>query len=147
MIAAIADVVIVVESRDSGGSMHTVTEAERRDRPVFAAPGPVRSATSVGTNRLLRDGAHVVCDAGDVLVTLGLSSALSRSLRDPRPVPVPADAAVLDAVGWAPVSLDGLVARTHCPLGSLALSLHRLCDQGWLVERAGWFERVARSEP
>jgi len=57
VIAALADVVIVVESRELGGSMHTVAEAQRRDRPVFAAPGPVRSATSAGTNRLLRDGA------------------------------------------------------------------------------------------
>jgi DNA processing protein len=147
MIAAIADVVIVVESRDTGGSMHTVTEAEQRGRPVFAVPGPVRSAASVGTNRLLRDGAHVVCDAGDVLVALGLSSALSRSLRDPRPEPTPEDALVLAAVGWAPVSLDGLLARTECALGPLALTVNRLCEQGWLVERSGWFERVARSEP
>jgi DNA processing protein len=147
MIAAIADVVIVVESRDTGGSMHTVTEAERRGRPVFAAPGPVRSAASVGTNRLLRDGAHVVCDAGDILVALGLSSALSRPLRDPRPEPAPGDTAILDAIGWAPVSLDDVVARMQCPLGALALALNRLCDQGWLIERSGWFERVARSEP
>ena len=147
IIAAIADVVVVVESRHEGGSMHTVTEAERRGRPVFAAPGPVRSATSAGTNRLLRDGAHVVCDAGDVLVALGLSSALCRPLRDPRPQPSAEDAVVLDAVGWSPASLDGLAARTSCSLGQLALALNRLCEQGWLEERAGWFERVARREP
>jgi DNA processing protein len=146
IIAALADVVIVVESRDGGGSMHTVTEAERRGRPVFAAPGPVRSAASTGTNRLLRDGAHVVCDAGDVLVTLGLSSALARSVREVRPAPTASDAEVLEAVGWAPVSLDGLVTRTRHSLGELALSLHRLRDQGWVVERSGWFERVARPE-
>jgi DNA processing protein len=147
MIAAVADAVIVIESRDTGGSMHTVTEAERRGRPVFAAPGPVRSAVSMGTNRLLRDGANVVCDAGDVLVALGLSSALSRPLRDPRPDPAPEDSLVLDAIGWSPISLDGLVVRTQQPLGQLALALNRLCDQGWLAERSGWFERVARSEP
>ena len=147
LIATLADVVIVVESRDTGGSMHTVAEAERRGRPVFAAPGPIRSATSVGTNRLLRDGAHVVCDAGDVLVALGLSSALCRSLRDRRPAPAPEDAGVLDAIGWAPISLDRLAARTQQPLGQLALALNRLCAQGWVVERSGWFERVARSEP
>jgi DNA processing protein len=147
VIAALADVVIVVESRETGGSMHTVAEAERRGRPVFAAPGPVRSATSGGTNRLLRDGANVVCDSGDVLVALGLSSALCRPLRDPRPEPAPGDTPVLDAIGWTPISLGGLAARTQQPLGQLALALNRLCDQGWLVERSGWFERVARAEP
>jgi DNA processing protein len=147
LIAAIADVVIVVESREMGGSMHTVTEAERRGRVVFAAPGPVRSATSAGTNRLLRDGAHVVCDAGDVLVVLGLSSALCRPIHDSRPEPAPPDATVLEAVGWSPVSLDGLAARTQRPLGELALALTRLQEHGWVVERAGWYERAARSEP
>ena len=146
VIAALADVLVVVESRDRGGSMHTVAEAVRRGRPVFAAPGPIRSATSVGTNRLLRDGAHVLCDAGDVLLALGLSSALCRSVRDGRPEPSPADAEVLEAVGWSPVSLDTLASRTQLPLGQLALALDRLRDSGWLAERAGWLERVARSD-
>jgi DNA processing protein len=146
IIAALADAVVVVESRSTGGSMHTVAEAERRGRPVFAAPGPVRSASSAGTNRLLRDGAHVLCDAGDVLVTLGLSTALSRSVRDERPSPSPPDAELLAAVGWTPTSLAELAERVHRPLGELALGLARLCEQGWLAERGGWFERVARTE-
>lgn len=146
IIAALADVVVVVESRSTGGSMHTVTEAERRGKPVFAAPGPVRSATSAGTNRLLRDGAHVLCDADDVLVALGLSSALARPVADSRPEPDPDAAAVLDAVGWSPASLDEIAARVDRPLGALALALTRLCDLGWLAERSGWYERIARSE-
>jgi DNA processing protein len=147
IIAALADVVVVVESREAGGSMHTVAEAQRRDLPVFAAPGPVRSPMSTGTNKLLSEGAHVVRDAGDVLVALGLSSALTRTLRDTRPPPSTDDAAVLDAVGWSPISLAALADRVARPLGELALALSRLCEQGWLAERAGWFERVARSEP
>ena len=37
----------------TGGAMHTVDEALRRDRPVLAVPGPVSSPASAGTNRLL----------------------------------------------------------------------------------------------
>ena len=147
VIAALADVVVVVESREAGGSMHTVAEAIRRGRPVFAAPGSVRSATSSGTNRLLRDGAQVLCDAGDVLLALGLSSALERTVHDPRPLPSSADRELLDRVGWSPVSLDGLAVRTGRPLGELALALDRLRHDGWLVERGGWYEQVARAEP
>lgn len=146
VIAALADVVVVVESRELGGSMHTVAEAQRRDRPVFAAPGPVRSATSSGTNRLLRDGAQVLCDASDVLLALGLCAALLRSVQESRPEPSTEDAAVLDAVGWSPVSLDALAARANRPLGALALSLDRLRADGWLTERGGWYERIARSD-
>lgn len=146
IIAALADAVIVVESREIGGSMHTVNEAETRGRPVFAVPGPVRSNASSGTNRLLRDGAHVLCDVSDVLVTLGLSAALTRSIRDPRAEPVADDRTVLEAVGWSPASLDDLVARTQRPLAELALALSRLQDGGWVQARGGWYERVARRD-
>jgi DNA processing protein len=147
LIAALADLVVVVESREVGGSMHTVAEAARRDRPVYAVPGPGRSAASAGTNRLLRDGAQVACDAGDVLVGLGLSAALSRPLRDPRPPADPADLAVLDAIGWAPATIDGIVGASGLALGAVSLALARLTAQGWLAERGGWYERVARPEP
>ena len=147
IIAALADVVVVVESREMGGSMHTVAEAMRRGRPVFAAPGSIRSATSSGTNRLLRDGAQVLCDAGDVLVALGLSAALVRTVLDARAAPSAGDAALLELIGWSPVSLDGLAVRTGRGLGELAVALDRLQQGGWLVERGGWYEQVARSEP
>jgi len=56
IIAALADVVVVVESHARGGSMHTVDAALERDRPVMAVPGPVRSPASTGTNDLLAAG-------------------------------------------------------------------------------------------
>jgi DNA processing protein len=146
LIAALADIVVVVESREQGGSMHTVNEAERRARPVYAVPGPVRSAASTGTNRLLRDGAQTACDVSDVLVGLGLSAALQRDVHDRRLAPTGEDRVVLDALAWQPASLEQLATRTEMPLGALSLALHRLRDAGWVEERAGWYERIARSE-
>jgi DNA processing protein len=146
LIAALADIVVVVESREQGGSMHTVNEAERRARPVFAVPGPVRSVASAGTNRLLRDGAQTACDVSDVLVGLGLSSALQRDVHDHRPEPSADDRVVLDALAWQPASLEQLAARMELSLGALSLALLRLRDTGWIEQRAGWYERIARAE-
>jgi DNA processing protein len=126
--------------------MHTVNEAQRRARPVFAVPGPVRSPASTGTNRLLRDGAHVACEVSDVLVGLGLSAALQRDVRDARAAVTGDDRVVLDAIAWQPASLEQLAARTELPLGALSLALLRLGDAGWVEERAGWYERIARAE-
>lgn len=75
IIAALADVVVVVESRESGGSMITVDEAIKRGRPVMAVPGSVRNSASAGTNRLIAEGCHPVCGVDDVLVGLGLATA------------------------------------------------------------------------
>ena len=75
MIAALADVVVVIESRAAGGSMLTVREAAARGRQVMAVPGSVASPASEGTNQLIYDGCCPVRDALDVLIALGLSSA------------------------------------------------------------------------
>ncbi len=51
LIAALADVVVVVESHGTGGALLTADEALDRERPVLAVPGPVRSPASVGCNQ------------------------------------------------------------------------------------------------
>ena len=75
LLAALSDVVVVVESRHHGGSRHTVDAAVDRGVPVGAVPGSIRSATSEGTNALLADGAFPVCSTGDILVALSLGGA------------------------------------------------------------------------
>jgi DNA processing protein len=86
IIAAMAEVVVVVECHPQGGALHTVRAALQRGVTVGAVPGSVRSPASAGTNDLLGDGALVVRDAGDVLIALGRARAGSVPVR-PRPRP------------------------------------------------------------
>lgn len=144
LIAALADIVVVVESHARGGALHTATEAAQRGRPVMAVPGSVRSNASEGANRLFDEGAHVCLGPGDVLALLGLDTpARQRGVEGRRPGPDPADACVLEAMGWEPIALERLVLRTGMDLGSLTLALDRLEAAGWVARRAGWYERVA----
>lgn len=143
IIAALADVVVVVESHAHGGSMHTVDAALERDRPVMVVPGPVRSPASAGTNDLLAAGSAPVRDAGDVLAVLGLDAAVTgRGRVDRRPVPDPSAGAVLDALGWEPATIDTLAVRLGQSLGVVAVELSRLERDGWLSRQGGWFERI-----
>jgi DNA processing protein len=142
VIAALAEVVIVVESAEKGGSRHTVEAAMARDRLVMAVPGSVRSPVSAYTNGLLADGCHPVRDALDVLVALGLSSAPPSGPVDLRPPPGLDEAPVLDALGWEPATFDDLCARTGRSPGQVSVALARLQAGGWVGERAGWWEQV-----
>jgi DNA processing protein len=143
LIAALAEVVVVVESAARGGSMHTVDAALERDRVVLAVPGPVRSAASVGTNGLLAAGCPPCRDADDVLVALGLTpTAASGSTGVPAAPDDPDLARVLDALGWEASTLDEIAERLGSPLGPVAVHLTRLANAGWAVQRAGWWERV-----
>lgn len=146
IIAALADVIVVVESHDKGGSLSTVAAAMQRDRTVLAVPGPVTSPASAGTNRLLADGCAPACGIDDVLVALGLSPGRSRQSRERRVPPDAGGRAVLDALGWQPSTLEQLALRTGLALGPLAVALEALQRDRWVARRGGWYERVGREQ-
>lgn len=148
ILAAVADVLVVVESHTAGGSMHTVRAAEERGVPVLAVPGPIRSRASSGTNLLLSQGCHPACDVADVLTALSLCRPGPMRPVSPGPVEAesrtapPADvAAVLEAVDWTATSLDTVLARTDALPGHVSAALAWLAREGWVHGMAGWWER------
>jgi DNA processing protein len=143
ILAALAEVVVVVESRYKGGSLLTVGEANRRGIPVMAVPGSIRSPASEGTNLLLVDGATPAVDVLDVFVALGLEARPTRHRRpDRRPPPDHADRGLLELFGNDALTLDTLVLRSGRPLGDVALTLGRLEASGWIARTGAWFERT-----
>lgn len=149
VLAALAQVVVVVESGPSGGSRHTVDAALARDRPVLAVPGPVTSPTSVLPNRLLAEGAAPAIDATDVLVALGLSPSTPTATGVDGGAAVGAgppdrvQAGVLDAIGWSATCLEDVVSRSGLRPGEVAVALARLEADGWVVAGPGTWERTA----
>ncbi len=146
IIAGLSGAVVVVESRLTGGSMHTADEALARGVTLLAVPGSVRSPASSGTNALLAAGATVARDLDDVLTAVGLGglrpvSARRRSLRPIAPAD-PVGRAVLDALGWEPLTFEQLATRTGLGLAPLAAQVSSLEAQGFLVRSDGWLEQA-----
>jgi DNA processing protein len=144
LIAALADVLVVVESHATGGAMGTAVEADRRGRTVLAVPGPVTAGSSDGTNQLLFEGRGPARDTADVLLALGIAGGAPRTAEETRPRPTGDAAAVLDAMPWQPVALEQLVLLTGLDVGTVALALDDLDRDGWVARRSGWVERVGR---
>ena len=62
--------VVIVEAGKRSGALLTAKHALDQNREVFAIPGNITSITSSGTNTLLKQGAHLVTSATDVLSEL-----------------------------------------------------------------------------
>lgn len=143
IIAALAEVVIVVESRETGGSLLTARDAAERGVQVMAIPGPPDSRASRGTNQLVQDGAALVLEVADVLMHLGLDhSRCGAAPVDPRPRPDADAAALLDAVRSRPRTIERLATDLDLDLGVVAMGLARLERSGWVFEVDGWFEAL-----
>lgn len=145
ILAALVEVLVVIESRERGGSLITAREALARQVEVMAVPGSLHNRAANGTNQLLSDGAAPATDTTDILVALGLDGRRSgRSRFDPRPRPRGIDAEIVDACVRQPCAIEHVVERFDLSISDAALALARLERDGWLRETGGWFEALDR---
>lgn len=116
IVAGLSLATVVIEAGENSGALITARLAADLGRDVLAVPGTIYSQCSVGTNRLLADGAGLARGAGDVLDALSLGMAL--------PYPSPrcalsvdgAEAEVLRALSEGPQHIDDVARRAR--LGS-----------------------------
>ena len=72
IITALSRGVIVIEATVKSGSLITVNYALQYGRDVMAVPGPVSNTNSKGCNLLIRDGAKVFVELGDLYYFLNV---------------------------------------------------------------------------
>lgn len=58
---------LVIEAAQKSGSLITARYALEEGREVMAIPGPIYNENSQGTNDLLRAGAKIITEAGDII--------------------------------------------------------------------------------
>jgi DNA processing protein len=127
-----------------GGSLVTARHAAEQGTEVFAVPGPLGAPTSAGTNRLLRDGAHVALEPDDLLRPLG-RAAVRRAPKEPGGDPLdPRQRRIAAALRDAPATLDELAARIGSAPEGLALDLLELELAGVVAEDRDGRLRVLR---
>lgn len=132
IIAALSQVLVVTEAGARSGTLSTADAAAELGRTVYAIPGSIFSPTSVGTNRLIAEGARVIADEQALSVALSLDYGAAPLVsegggRDRGPV--------MGALVSSPARPDDLAAR----LGESVLTVLRTLTD---FEARGLVERL-----
>ncbi|MFZ2737286.1 MAG: DNA-processing protein DprA [Burkholderiaceae bacterium] len=153
LIAGLSCATLVVEAALKSGSLITARLAAEQGKEVFAIPGSIHSTQSHGCHALIKQGAKLVEVAQDILEELSSTIARQYPL-DPQPIDQPttaphpltsADKDLLKSLGFDPVGLDVLMARTGLDPASLQAQLMALELQGQVARLPGaLFQRQSR---
>jgi DNA processing protein len=126
---------LVVEAALHSGSLITARQAGDQGREVFAIPGAIHNPLAKGCHQLIRQGAKLVDSAEDILNELGPLTASMRNAasaetgkrvdsKDISQARLDKDYKILlDALGFEPLGVDQLVARSGLSADAVASML------------------------
>ncbi len=153
LIAGLAQGTLVVEAALKSGSLITARLTSEQGKDVFAIPGSIHAAQSRGCHALIKQGAKLVESAQDVLEELKWpqTSLTAASLATGGTDEAQTDAGgpagndgLLSALGFDPVGLDALQARTGLTAAELQAGLMGLELDGAVARLpGGLFQRQA----
>jgi DNA processing protein len=142
IIAGLTQGTLVVEAALRSGSLITARMALEASREVFAVPGSIHSPQARGCHALIKQGAKLVESATDITEDLRRPASAQPALPGLAETE-PADP-LLAAMGFDPVTLDAIQARTGWPTAELNAKLLELELQGEIARLpGGLFQRRA----
>lgn len=132
---------IVIEAGEKSGSLITARFAAEQGREVFVVPGNLRSPQSVGTNRLIRDGARPLLSADELLSFLDSAAAESeRKTFLPKAQQIsyeePLERQIVELIKTEPYHIDEIARELNVPVGTLSAKI-------MMLELKGFVDQVA----
>lgn len=67
LVSGLSDALLITEAAERSGTLSTAAHALEQGKEVFVVPGNITSPMSAGCNALLKQGAHIVTRAEDIL--------------------------------------------------------------------------------
>ncbi|NQV55295.1 MAG: DNA-protecting protein DprA [Rhodospirillales bacterium] len=149
IISGISRGILVVEATQKSGSLITARFAAEQNREVFAVPGSPLDPRAQGANALIKQGAHLVQTAEDIVEIL--SGLFQHQLKEPQPIEnidvysTELDESEIESarnqvrklLGPTPIAVDELIRRCQMSLAVVATVLLELELAGRLERHPG----------
>ncbi len=137
IIAGLSDGVLVVEAAAKSGSLITANLALENGKDVFAIPGMITSAASVGCHRLIKDGAKLVASPNDILEEYGQLSLFKETTQTSIVSLTDDEKNVLSHLSGVPKYVEQLSIDCHLPVYKLNSILTSLELKDLAVQHLG----------
>ena len=148
--------VLVVEAAPRSGSLITARLALEQNREVFAIPGSIHNPQSRGCHQIIKQGAHLVERAEDIIHELqgalaGLAVLPEQSMPvAPSPLPpteeknlLADELKLLSVLGFEPVNMDSLAIDGLFSTAELSRLLVSLELKGLIENNSGFYQRLS----
>jgi DNA processing protein len=136
--------VVVVEAGRRSGALITSEFALEQGREVFAVPGNIVSRSSVGCNRLIRDGARMVLGVQDILEELNLTMIEHQAVARTFLPADPTEAQLLSLVSDDPTHVDDICRQSKLPIHEVSSTLAMMELKGMVRQVGGMQYTLAR---
>ena len=138
IISGLCDGLVVVEAAIKSGALITAELALEQGKEIFAIPGPITSALSAGTHKLIKDGAKITTGAEDILEEFGQLCLFKEEKVQDNDVSLGNnEKKVLECIGIEPIAIEEVARMTKLPIDEVMAVLSWLEINGMIQQIVG----------
>lgn len=144
LISGISDILIVVEANENSGSLITAGFGADQGKEVMAVPGSLFSDKSMGTNKLIHDGAHVFTEMKDIYEILNIKDVTLKVIKNFNSTSVLDK--ILSTLSDKPIHVDEIINITRIDINQIYELLFELqLDNQILALSGNYYVKVANN--
>ncbi|MCF6334161.1 MAG: DNA-processing protein DprA, partial [Spirochaetales bacterium] len=137
IVAGLSQALLVIEAGIKSGALITAKIARMYNKRIYAVPGPLTSSVSIGTARLIKNGAEIITDVSDILSFYGKANDDQLfSLKEPYGLNR-SQKRILEILSKEPLKIDQLARCSGLSISKIGADITVLSLRKYLTMREG----------
>lgn len=129
--------VLVIEGGERSGTLITANYALEQNREVFAVPGNIFSPKSMGTHKLLKEGARLAHSAKDILETFNFVVSSQQTVDQERIFEDEQEKLIYGKLSFEPLHIDVIAKKCNLDPPKVAAKMSMMELRGWVRNLGG----------